>query len=296
MLKIFPLSLLLVLAIAPTAQASDPLGPRAALTVAVGDIACDSPIITAGCNAGATALLAASIKPSKIWALGDLVYNSGSLAEFQSGYAPTWGIPVLKSKTFPVPGNHEYNTANAQGYKDYWGAQAQPNGVTWHSARFGDWLVLGLDSNCSVVGCDASSPQGLWLHNKLAHAPKCIMAIWHHPRRSSGLHGDNPAVQPLWYMLAAAHADLVLSGHDHHYERFATLNSQAQPAAGVRQFVVGTGGKQLYGVPTVGAGSLVRVMNHSGVLKLDLRSNGYRWRFVGTNSFTIDRREARCRA
>ena len=278
-----------------TATASASLGTSVAKVAAAGDIACSTAESKPGCRAADTAALIGRLAPKLVLALGDLVYESGSTAEFTGGYEPTWG--AFKAKTFPVPGNHEYNTAGAAGYKAWWGPIATPTGTTWHSKRLGNWLVIGLDSNCgSVGGCEPSSPQGKWLAAQLKTAPKCVVAIWHHPRRSSGPHGDNAFVQPLWKMLADAKAELVLVGHDHSYERFSPLNSSANPASvGTREFVVGTGGKQPYPLGPAKPGSQASVQGVPGVLSLDLRSRGYSWRFVGTDDKTRDSGSAACR-
>jgi 3',5'-cyclic AMP phosphodiesterase CpdA len=279
----------------PAATASASLGSTVAKVAAAGDIACSTAESKPGCRAADTAALVGRLNPKLVLALGDLVYNNGTLAEFTGGYQPTWG--AFKSKTFPVPGNHEYNTAGAAGYKAWWGSLATPTGTTWHSKRLGNWLVIGLDSNCgSVGGCDGSSAQGRWLAAQLKAAPKCVVATWHHPRRSSGPHGDNASVQPLWKMLADAKTELVLVGHDHSYERFSPLNSAANPArVGTRQFVVGTGGKQPYPLGSPKPGSEASVQGMAGVLSLDLRSRGYSWRFVTTDDKTRDSGSAACR-
>lgn len=283
----------------PAAKASAvSLGSVTARIAAAGDIACATATSKVGCRAADTAALVKRLNPQRVLALGDLAYDSGSASDFANGYAPTWG--AFKSKTFPVPGNHEYNTTAAQPYKDWWGAIARPAGTTWHSARIGGWLVLGLDSNCddaAVGGCGPDSAQGKWLAAQLKGSPRCVVAIWHHPRRSSGVHGDNSSVQPLWQQLANAHADLVLAGHDHDYERFAPADAQANPASpGMVGMVVGTGGKQPYPFLAKKPGSLVRIQGVHGVLALDLRQRGWDWRFTGTDGKVRDKGSAACRA
>lgn len=271
------------------------LGTRVATVAAAGDVACPTAESKPGCRAADTAALVGRLNPSLILALGDLNYDTGTATEFANGYAKTWG--AFKRKTFPVPGNHEYYTAGATGYKGYFGSIATPSGTTWHSKRIGNWLILGLDSNCGPIGgCGTTSTQVKWLTAQLRTAPKCVMAIWHHPRRSSGPHGDTAAVQPLWAKLAAAKADVVLSGHDHAYERFGPLDANANPASsGVRQFVVGTGGKQPYPLGAPHPGSQASVQGVDGVLAMDLRSNGWSWKFTGTDDKVRDSGSATCR-
>jgi len=277
-----------------TAKAAGSLGAKVAAVAAAGDIACATPASVPGCRAADTAKLVERLKPSLVLALGDLSYEAGTAAEFSHGYAPTWG--KFRSITFPVPGNHEYNTDGAAGYKAWWGKAAMPQGTTWHSRRLGNWLILGLDSNCGDVGgCGSGSAQGRWLSAQLSSSPKCVLAIWHHPRRSSGPHGDNSSVQPLWQMLAKARADLVLNGHDHDYERFAPLDSQANPTkVGMREFVVGTGGKQPYPLVKSTPGSQASVQGVPGVLDLQLFTRGWSWRFVATSGSVEDSGSSAC--
>ena len=278
----------------PSATASAGIGTNIVQIAAAGDVACPNATSSPGCRAPDTAKLIKSLKPKLVLALGDLAYESGSVSDFNAGYAKSWG--AFKVSTFPVPGNHEYRTDGAAGYRQWWGSGVTPGGHTWHSQRVGLWLVLGLDSDCAEVGgCDPASPQGQWLAAHLVNAPKCVLAIWHHPRRSSGLHGDNSAVQPLWQQLAAAGADVVLNGHDHDYERFAPMDSDAKPAStGMREFVVGTGGKQPYPIVRKSAGSETSVQGIPGVLSLNLGSAGWSWRFITTDGAVRDSGSSNC--
>ncbi len=159
-----------------------------------------------------------------VFTLGDNVYSKGTPAEFRDCYDPSWGR--VKDRTeFPVPGNHDYGTANAAGYREYFGKRATPDGDTWYSRDVGSWHVIVLDANCTEIagGCAPGSPQLRWLQHDLAASDaRCTLAMWHQPRFSSGsAHGNDPDVAPFWDALYAAGADLVLNGHDHNYERFA---------------------------------------------------------------------------
>lgn len=263
--------------------------------VAVGDIACD-PADSAynggagtatRCRQRATSDLALGLAPHAVLLLGDNQYEDGTLAKFLASYEPTWGR--LKSITRPVPGNHEYMTAGARGYFDYFGAQAGDPAKGWYSFDLGGWHLIALNSNCGAVGgCGASSPQGQWLATDLAaHPGACTLAYWHHPRFSSGPHGNDAATADLWTMLQQAGADLVLTGHDHGYERFA-------PQDGLRQFVVGTGGKNHTAVASVQPGSEVRIYDASGVLELKLLPKGYEWRFVAEGGTVRDSGKGLC--
>ena len=210
--------------------------------------------------------------------------------EFTACYDPTWGRH--KARTRPSPGNHEYHTPEAAGFFEYFGAAAGNPGQGWYSYELGGWHVVVLNSECSAVGgCDPGSPQGVWLAADLAasNAP-CLLAYWHKPLFSSGVHGPNSFMKPLWEALYAAGADVILNGHDHIYERFGRQdpNGQADPVAGIRQFTVGTGGAGLTSVVAVQPNSEVRNDTDFGVLKLDLQPGRYDWQFVpiAGNDFT----------
>jgi acid phosphatase type 7 len=250
--------------------------PDAPVLVAAGDIACvpGMAVTATECRHEATAALVESLAPNVVAPLGDLQYEYGEAANFAASYDPTWGR--FKDRTRPAVGNHEYAGGRARGYFGYWAGTpgAGVDGRGWYSYDLGDWHVVVLNSVCSVVGCDEASEQLAWLRADLAAHPRaCTLAYFHHPRYTSGLHGEDRSVQPLWDALAGAGADVVLGGHDHHYERFA-------PVDGIRQFVVGTGGRNLYPVLFRAPGSEAIDTRTFGVLALTLRSDGYDWRFV----------------
>jgi hypothetical protein len=214
--------------------------------------------------------------------LGDNAYDSGSTSEYANCYDPTWGR--AKARTHPAPGNHEYNTAGATGYYGYFGAAAGDPETGYYSYDLGSWHLIALNSNCSAIGgCGAGSPQEQWLRADLAaHPTDCTLAYWHHPRFSSGEHGDSSNVQGLWQALYDYGAELVLVGHDHDYERFAPMNASgdADPTFGVREIVVGTGGRSHYAFGSTQPNSEVRNNTAWGILKLTLRSNSYDWQFL----------------
>ncbi len=251
-------------------QAADPV------LVGSGDIA--------SCSSSgdeATAKLLDSISGT-VFTTGDNVYESGTDTEFTNCYEPSWGRH--KARTRPSVGNHEYVTSGASGYFNYFGAAAGERGKGYYSYNLGAWHIIVLNSNCSQVGgCRAGSPQEQWLRADLAAYPAtCTLAYWHHPRFSSGSHGNSTAVQPLWQALYDAGADVVVSSHDHDYERFApqTPSRAADPAYGIRQFVAGMGGKSHYGFGTIQPNSEVRNSDTYGVLKFTLRATSYDWQFV----------------
>ncbi len=244
--------------------------------IAVGDIArCPG-------SAAVTAALVDSL-PGTIAALGDTVYEKGTPAEFASCYAPTWGRH--KSRTRPAVGNHEYGTPGASGYFSYFGPSAGEPGKGYYSYAAGSWHVVALNSNCAEVGgCQAGSAQERWLRTDLdAHPTRCTVAYMHHPAFSSGnLHGGSPSVLPLVRALQDESVELLLSGHDHDYERFAPQTAEGvSNRAGVRQFVVGTGGASLRQfAPKPEPNSEVRIAGVYGVLSLKLRAAAYDWQFV----------------
>ncbi len=218
--------------------------------------------------------------PGTVFAAGDLAYETGSAAGFTNCYTPAWG--GFKSRTRPVPGNHEYGTAGAAPYFAYFGASAGTPGEGWYAYDLGTWRIYSLNANCTAIGgCGAGSPQETWLRADLAaHPSACVAAVWHQPLFSSGMHGNDPSTRALWKALQDAGAELVLNGHDHEYERFAPqLADGMASAAGIREFVVGTGGASLRAFSTVRANSVVRKAGVYGVLRLELKPGAYAWRF-----------------
>jgi hypothetical protein len=263
--------------------------------LAAGDIAaCDSE----GDEATAALL---DHEDGTILALGDLAYPTGNARDFASCYDPTWGRH--RGRTLATPGNHEYETDGAGPYFDYFDAQAGRPGPSWYAVELGDWLLISLDSNCEEVGgCGADSPQSLWLADRLAARPvhECTLAFWHHPRWTSGLgHGSDPRTDSWWRQLYSAGADLVLSGHEHVYERFAPLDADGESEDdGLVQFVVGTGGRSLYEFETILPASAAHDNTSFGILHLTLRPGAYDWEWVpvaGSDSGFTDAGTAECR-
>jgi hypothetical protein len=249
----------------------------AAVLVGAGDIA-DCRDLS---GAEATAKLLEKI-PGTVMAIGDLAYPDGSEANFAC-YDQTWGR--VKSRTRPAPGNHEFHTLGAGFYFQYFGAAAGDPAKGYYSYDLGTWHIVALNSECQAAGgCDAASPQGQWLKADLAgHPVACTLAYFHKPLFSSGgAHGDDLTVKPLWDALFAANVDVVVSGHDHDYERFApqTPEALADNSRGIREFVVGTGGKNHRPFGIVKPNSEVRDAEAFGVLKLTLFPGRYEWEFV----------------
>jgi len=230
----------------------------------------------------ATARLLGDIKGTII-TLGDNVYENGTPEEFADCYDPTWGR--FNDRTRPAAGNHEYHTPQAKGYFDYFGEAAGDSSKGYYSYERGSWHIVALNSNCQEIGgCGAGSPQGRWLRNDLANdRSKCTLAYFHHPLFSSGLYRPGiSGVKPLWETLYSAGADLVLNGHDHNYERFAPQDpdGKADPKRGIREFVVGTGGKILYTIEDPIPNTESYNDDSYGILKLTLHPESYDWQFV----------------
>jgi hypothetical protein len=289
------------------ARADDPL------IAAAGDIACaeaEAARVTLKqevhrCSEGLTADVMSRFRLTAVLPLGDLQYQCGKSADFASSYGQTWGR--FKDISHPVVGNHEYGRIcgrdDASAYFDYFGAAAGTADKGWYSYDLGSWHFIALNSECSygsgkekVGGCNIGSEQEQWLRSDLAdHKNFCTLAYWHEPRFSSGEHGNAQQMADIWNELVAAHVDIVLSGHNHDYERFDPLGTAAADAAqptpdrnGIREFVVGTGGKNHYGFPEpMMRGEVVRNGDAFGVLLLTLHDRSYDWRFVPVQGATF---------
>ena len=245
--------------------------------IGAGDIAdCSDP---SGAEATAKLLEA---NPGTVMALGDLAYPNGTAEDFKC-YDKTWGR--LKARTRPAVGNHEFHTTAASYYFQYFGVAAGDPKTGYYSYDLGSWHIVVLNSECvDVGGCGAGSPEEKWLRADLsAHPVGCTLAYFHKPRFSSGLnHGNDPELGAFWQALYDFNAELIVNGHDHDYERFAPQdpNGNAEPKRGIREFVVGTGGKSHRFFGILKANSEVRNDTTYGVLKLTLKATGYDWKFI----------------
>jgi len=257
-----------------------------AVLVGAGDIA-DCADLS---GAEATAKLLDAI-PGTVFTAGDNAYEEGTAEQFAKCYGPTWGRH--KNRTRPSVGNHEFHSGGATPYFDYFGANAGDPKLGYYSYDLAAWHIIVLNSECAQVGgCNQGSSEEKWLRAELKdHPAACTLAYWHKPLFSSGAkHGNDPEMKPFWDDLYAAHADVVINGHDHDYERFApqTPEGNSDPKRGIREIVVGTGGKnhRPFGPPR--PNSEIRNADTFGVLKLTLRAGGYDWRFipVAGKSFT----------
>jgi hypothetical protein len=217
-----------------------------------------------------------------VFTAGDNAYGSGTSTEFKNCYDPTWGRH--KARTKPSVGNHEYYTAGASGYFNYFGAAAWDPKKGYYSYNLGKWHIISLNSMCEKVGgCGSTSPMVSWLKQDLSANPRaCTLAYFHHPLFSSGHHGSSTKMKPSYQVLYNKNADVVVTGHDHDYERFAPQRPDGtlDTARGIREFVVGTGGTNLRSFSHIEPNSQVRNASTHGVLKLTLHSTSYDWKFV----------------
>ncbi|MGH3930181.1 MAG: DUF7594 domain-containing protein [Pseudonocardiaceae bacterium] len=240
--------------------------------VGAGDIA------TSGSGDSATAALLNNISGT-VFTTGDNVYPDGTASQFSTYYDPTWG--QHKARTRPSPGNHDYHTSGASGYYNYFGANAGPSGQGYYSYDLGSWHVVSLNSEVSMA---VGSAQEQWLRTDLAASTKpCTIAYWHKPRFTSGAnHSPNTATGPLVQALYDFDAEVIATGHNHQYERFAPMNPSGQldTTNGIRHFVAGMGGASHYGFGTIQPNSEARNSDTYGVLKLTLHANSYDWQFV----------------
>jgi len=233
-----------------------------------------------------------------VFTAGDTAYKRGRTEEFSDCYDPTWGRH--KERTRPAVGNHEYKTRDAAPYYAYFGDRAGDPKQGYYSYELGDWHIVVLNTVCKKVGgCDEGSPQYEWLLSDLEQNDKrCVLAYSHHPMFSSGKHGGEKAVRPLFRLLHQNGAEAFVSGHDHNYERFAPQDPEgkADSEHGVRQFVVGTGGRELRRVGRASANSEVLSREAYGVISFRLLPDSYEWEFhpIAGEQFT-DSGEGVCR-
>jgi chitodextrinase len=256
---------------------------------AAGDIACD-PLdsqfnggngTSDACRQLATSNILFASDLAAVLPLGDNQYENGTASKFTQSYDASWGR--VFSLTKPVPGNHEYQTQGAAGYYAYFGSRAGDPTKGYYSYDIGAWHIIALNSECAYIGgCGSGSAEETWLRNDLAsHTNACTLAYWHRPRSSSGFNGGDSAFAAWWTDLYNAHAEVVLNGHDHDYERFAPQDPSRNPDPnGIREFVVGTGGEDHLPFESPAPNSEVFRSDTFGVLKLTLHSSSYDWQFV----------------
>lgn len=252
---------------------------RSVTVVAAGDIA------KSAAGSRATAQLVRSLRPDAVLTLGDNAYDDGSVSDYADKYDPTWGR--FKDITRPVPGNHEYHTEGAGGYFDYFAGQVRGN--AYYAWNAGAWRMYAL--NCEI-DCSPQSRQLRWLRRDVAaHGDRPMLAYLHRPRFTcSTRHPPDRDVSALWSVLHRSRGRILLSGHNHAYERFAPLDASGRrDPDGLRQFVVGTGGAGLYRLEQSCRHRLAAADHTTGVLVLRLEPRRFTWRFVSVTGATLDR-------
>ena len=219
-----------------------------------------------------------------VFTTGDNAYPDGTVRDYERCYGPTWGRH--RGRTRPAPGNHEYHSAGASAYFQYFGGNAGPSGRGYYSFDLGAWHIISLNSE---IDMRAGSAQEQWLRHDLATNPRpCTAAYWHKPLFSSGPHGGFAPARSLWQTLYEHDVEIVLTGHDHLYERFAPQDAEGSPdpVRGIRQFTLGTGGAERYEGHNTRPNSEIRGRDW-GVLALTLESSSYRWEFVPVEGATF---------
>jgi len=267
----------------PPAAAQPPEAPAAPsaedgiVFIGAGDIAnCDPPLN--GSGARATAAIIDRYPTAVVFTTGDHAYQHGAAKEFADCYGPTWGR--FKDRTHPAVGNHDLITANGKPYWDYFGESAGPRDKGYYSYEVGTWHVIALNS---AIDARKGGDQMRWLQDDLGkHKADCVLAYWHIARYSSCAHGSDPLMADAWKILYDAGAAVILSSHDHDYERFTPIDDKGKPDPehGMREFVVGMGGGGVYEFKKTAANCEVRNNKAYGVLKLTLKPGKYDWEFL----------------
>lgn len=247
-------------------------------------------------NPAATAALIQAVQGA-VYTTGDNAYEDGTAQEFAECYDPSWG--AFKDRTYPTPGNHDYNTPGATGYYGYFGSRAGPAGRGYYSFKLGAWHMLALNS--AIEDSAAVAAQEAWVRAELARSRAgCVAAYWHHPTFSSslGLGGLGTDMRPIWRLLYDHGADLIITGHHHVYERFAPQDPDGKldTARGIRSFIVGTGGHSM--IRKTGSAANSELINDQvfGVLKFELHPTSYDWQFLSTTGSFTDTGSQPCHA
>jgi tartrate-resistant acid phosphatase type 5 len=234
------------------------------------------------------AALVSGFQPDLVVTVGDNNYPDGAAetidrhigkyyAHWIAPYRGAFGPGATENRFFPTLGNHDWRTEGARPYLDYF---ELPGNERYYELARGDVHLFFVDSDRHEPdGITRDSVQARWLRDALARAPEPHRWVFfHHPPYSSGPHGPMPELQ---WPFRAWGATAVFSGHDHDYERLAVGD--------MPYVVVGTGGMALYRFREPIAGSLVRVGQRHGALRLEVREGAARGEFVEVNDPGGDR-------
>ena len=263
----------------PTATSTHTPLPSPAVLIGAGDIS----VCGMHDDVRTAALLGELIEEypeAEIFTAGDNVQINGDAFEYIECFGPTWGR--YKKRIHPSPGNHDYHAAQGRAYYDYFGEAAGPDGLGFYSYELGDWHIVSLNSNCTGEDCGENSWQVQWLRLDLANNPrKCTLMYWHHPVWDSGTVPVEEAGRPFWQIAVDYGVDVVVNGHDHHYERFAPMDyaGNIDIEHGTREFIVGTGGAWLFELGQPLPATEVRSNETFGVMRFLLYPDHYSWTF-----------------
>jgi hypothetical protein len=279
----------------------------AAVMVAAGDIAVCG---TTGDEATATLVVkiikedSAAKVETVVATMGDNAYPSGQGGPayiFERCFTPSWGSKTIMKVIRPSPGNHDFESRRGKGYYGYFGDRAGPAGKGYYSYDLGDWHVVSLNSELAMdpsLAIEAIAQEQWLIQDLKDHSKFCTMAYFHEPLFSSGdFHGNTPEIASLWLILFDAGVDLVLNGHEHHYERFVPQTPSGVPdsVTGIAEFIAGTGGANLRGVVDPPApNSAMTIHGYWGVLKLTLAAKEYRHAFLDVDGKVWDRGAGKC--
>jgi hypothetical protein len=278
--------------------ASAAIGAVPFQVIATGDIACRANLSRVvkpdACQHEKVAALARSRNFDAFFALGDIQYPSGSLADFQSSFDVSFGF--AKDRVKPAVGNHEWETPNAQGYRDYFGERFQTNGDLWYSFDVGSWHVVSLDSSCAKANCRR---EAAWLARDIANSrTRCTAVVMHHPPAGSGSFSANSNVMTLWRQVVQSGVTVALAGHEHSYERLSAVSETGRKPRrgerGVPLFIVGSGGVGFHSAGKKSSLQQYRATNVFGVLGLSLEAGSYTYEYQTTEGKILDAGRASC--
>ena len=290
--KFAAVGLLAVLPLLPLQPVPEATTHSSVTVAVVGDIACDPDSSSyRTCHHDETAALISRVGVDAVLALGDLQYETGSASDWPKAYEPTYG--AFKAITYPIPGNHEYGTAGARPYFDYFGPRAGDPTKGYYAFWLNRWRVYALNMECAYVDC--TSERAWMVADAKSKPATCQLLYGHRPRYSSGEHGSSLGPRQFWAVGYNNRFDVALAGHDHDYERFAKMDHEGNVVSnGIRSFVSGAGGKSLYPIGTAVTGSRVRYDDNYGVLFLTLASGSYSWKFRSIAGDLVDSGSQSC--
>ena len=238
---------------------------------------------------------------SVVFTVGDNAYPAGLDRDFVRCFGRSWGDPRKRIMKLirPAIGNHDYQSQRGAAYYRYFGARAGPAFKGYYSYDIGDWHAVVLNSEIVAHGSGYErSQQEEWLKKDLGeHGKLCTLAYFHRPLYSSGAHGSSPIMRRIWEILAEGGVDLVINGHEHHYERFLPMNAAGavDTLNGMEQIIAGTGGGDLTGIRSRKApNSAVQIQGHWGALIATLGTDEYRTSFIDVDGDVWDPSGRKC--